>query len=138
MESNKGISDKPRRLDVDLADFRHQIAEYKSQEVIFWEGDPATNFYIILDGKVQILRTKPDGGHILIATLGQGEFFGEMALLQDSPRTGSAIAYFKTKLLVLSENQLAMLIAADAWFGLKMIKVLSERLKRMGDTLVQI
>jgi len=114
------------------------IAQFKTNEVIFWENDPAFHFYIILEGSVEIRRMKKDGNVMPIATLKAGEFFGEMSLLNQLPRTGTAIAKEKTKLLVMTQEQLNQMLADDPKFAMKMIKMLCERLKKLGDVLVQI
>ncbi len=114
------------------------LVEFEPTEVIFWEGESAGNFYIILDGTVEIRRRRPNGDIFVLATLGEGQFFGEMALLQKSPRTGTAMAKTFTRLLVLSERQLLKILGEDRRFAMKMIVMLTERLKKAGDQLVLI
>ena len=111
---------------------------FKTNEVIFWENDPAHQFYVILEGSVEIRRRRENGNVIHLATLKAGEFFGEMSILNQIPRTGTAVAMEKTKLLVIPQEQLLQLLNEDTRFALKMIKMLCERLNKLGDTLVQI
>lgn len=114
------------------------MAEFKPTEVVFWEGDHANHFYIILEGVIEIRRQKPDGNPMVLAALRPGEFFGEMSLLNNLARTGTAVAKEKSKVLVLTQEQLLAVIGEDSQFALKMIKMLCERLKNLGDAFVQI
>jgi CRP-like cAMP-binding protein len=118
--------------------FQKFIVDYKTDEAVFWEGDIAQYFYVILHGKVEIRRTKADGNPLSLAYLEKGQFFGEMALLNRMPRTASAIARTKTKLLVLTEEQLLAIIKIDSHFALKMIRMLCDRLKNLDDVLVKV
>lgn len=74
--------------------------EYNAGDVIFQEGYPADNAYIIQTGKVEIYQTK-DGQEQIIATLGPGEMFGEYGVLDDHPRTASARAVEDTTLQIM-------------------------------------
>jgi len=66
---------------------------YKADENIFWEGEPGVGIYIIQEGAVRIYKTLPDGSDKELAILKNGDFFGEMALLDESPRSASAVAW---------------------------------------------
>ncbi|WP_258229411.1 cyclic nucleotide-binding domain-containing protein, partial [Arthrobacter sp. HMWF013] len=59
---------------------------------VFREGDQGDQLYFIVSGKVKLGRTSPDGRESLLAILGPGELFGEMALFDPSPRTATATA----------------------------------------------
>ena len=112
--------------------------EYDTDEVVFWEGDAAKYFYIILKGRVEIQRRKPDGEHMVLATLEKGGFFGEMALMTSLPRSATAIAKKPCTLLAIDRLQLQKVLAMDPEFAVKMIQILCERLRNLGDALVQV
>ena len=65
---------------------------------VFREGDQGDQLYFIVSGKVKLGRTSPDGRESLLAILGPGELFGEMALFDPSPRTATATAVSETRL----------------------------------------
>lgn len=117
---------------------RQFSVKYKPTEVIFWEGDSAQYFYIILQGDVEIQRRKPDGGHVVLAGLKKGDFFGEMALMTSLPRSATAVAKSPSQLLAMDRTQLQKVLAGNPGFAMKMIQILCERLKGLGDALVQI
>ncbi len=66
---------------------------YESGEVIFSEGDHSDTLYIVADGELRISRHLPGFGEEALAILGPGEVFGEMAWIDDSPRSADAIAH---------------------------------------------
>src|SRR5438876_6600507 len=68
---------------------------------LFDEGDDGDRLYVILDGKIKLTRTAPDGRENLLSVLGPGEMFGELSLFDPRPRTASAVAVTDSKLAAL-------------------------------------
>ena len=77
---------------------------------VFREGDQGDQLYFIVSGKVKLGRTSPDGRESLLAILGPGELFGEMALFDPSPRTATATAVSETRLAGLRNESLNSLL----------------------------
>ena len=77
---------------------------YARDEVIYLRGDAGTAFYVIASGRVKIALTSPDGKEIILRRLGPGGFHGELALLDDEPRSADAIATEPSVLLVLQRD----------------------------------
>lgn len=95
-------------------------------EVIFREGDdPRGEAYLIHAGQVEI-RKRFDSTERVLASLGEGELFGEMALLRRSPRSASAVAVAETELLVLRAERLEWLVRNRPQVALEMLRRLSE------------
>ena len=65
---------------------------FSSGQIVFHLGDPGGLLYIITKGKVKISHSNPDGQEALLAILGAGDHFGELALLDDEPRSATAEA----------------------------------------------
>lgn len=98
----------------------------QSGEVIFREGDdPRGEAYLIHAGQVEI-RKRFDSTERVLASLGEGELFGEMALLRRSPRSASAVAVAETELLVLRAERLEWLVRNRPQVALEMLRRLSE------------
>src|SRR5437667_7692450 len=72
---------------------------YAKDEVIYLKGDPGTAFYVIASGRVKIALTSPEGKEIILRRFGPGDFHGELALLDDEPRSADAIATEASTLL---------------------------------------
>ena len=97
---------------------------FTAGKVIFLEGDRAEEFYVIRRGEVEIRS-----GNRLLETLGENEIFGEMALIDASPRSADAIA--KTDVIVapISEKDYLFLVKHTPFFALKVLRVLARRLR---------
>jgi CRP/FNR family transcriptional regulator, cyclic AMP receptor protein len=110
--------------------------EYSANETIFIEGDPGLGMYIIEEGIVEIL-CGPD--RQCLAELKGGEFFGELSLLDDSPRTASAVAKTRCKLLSFFQPDLFDFLDRKPRLGIKitvnLARVIGERLRRSNEAL---
>jgi CRP/FNR family cyclic AMP-dependent transcriptional regulator len=122
-----------------------QIAEarrFATEEVIFREGDHGRSLYIIVDGRVRIEKHIPGIGQEALAILERGDFFGEMAIIDDAPRSASAIAHAPdTTVVVIEKGALDRLLEqkGDAAHELLQIlcRLLSSRLREINDKIVQ-
>src|SRR5712691_9505483 len=92
------FDDLPRDAFVELVN-RLSYRRYGAGEQILKEGEPGRSFFVIVEGKVRIWKKLPDGEELQLATLGEGAFFGEMALLSGAPRTFIFTATATTELL---------------------------------------
>lgn len=86
------------------------VARVAPGEVIVREGEPADRFYIIVEGELDVTRML-DGGQRLLSSLGAGQFFGEIALLEHSPRTATVTARTEATLLSMDEIEFRNLMA---------------------------
>ena len=105
------FDDLPRDAFVELVN-RLSYRRYSAGEQILREGEPGRSFFVIVDGNVRIWKKMPDGGELELATLGEGAFFGEMALLSGAPRTANVSAQEDTELLEVSDSVLRRLARA--------------------------
>lgn len=106
------------------------IRQYKRNEVIFLEGDLGDSFYLIFAGEIRIYKLSPDGREKTLALIGAGDFFGEMALLDQKLRSASAEATIKTRLGVIHKEHFTKLIHQSPGIALKLIAKLGDRLRR--------
>jgi CRP-like cAMP-binding protein len=110
--------------------------EFRAGEVLFREGESGEEMFVIQSGVVRI--TKHVGGEERpLATLGRGEFIGEMAILNEKPRTATATVIEDAKLLVIGARTLELMISNNAEIALRLVKKLARRLDS-ADELVQI
>jgi CRP/FNR family cyclic AMP-dependent transcriptional regulator len=100
---------------------------FMPDEVVFHERQPGTGMYIIKKGLIKLTKTA-NGEKTKIAELGEGEFFGEMSLLEDYPRSAQATAAVKTELLGVFRPDLFDLIERNPKLGSKILLKLSQRL----------
>jgi CRP-like cAMP-binding protein len=108
--------------------------EYETDEVLFRQGNPGVGMFIIETGSIDIVYD-PTGD--TLATLEDGDFFGELALLNETPRSASAIAREPSVLFGLFRPDLLGLLERNPSLGvdllLRMARVISERLIRSND-----
>jgi CRP/FNR family cyclic AMP-dependent transcriptional regulator len=100
------------------------VLEFKAGEVIFREGDAASEFFVIQSGKVDIRL-----GNRSLGTLSDHDIFGEMALIDAAPRSATAIAATDVKLVPVGEKQFLFLVSRTPHFALNIMRVLARRLR---------
>jgi len=93
-------------------------------ELVFSEGQPGDNMYAVLEGEIDLIV----GGKI-IETMGVGGIFGEMALIDGSPRSTSAQAKIDSKLAVIDKSRFLFLIKNTPNFALDVMHIMAERLR---------
>ena len=116
------------------------LKTYSKSEVVFHQNVPGREMYIVSSGRVDILLEGAQGGKTtLLATIGAGEFFGEMALVDGGPRSASAVAAEdKTRLIVLDRARLVELFREKPEIGLSIIQTLCRRIRAMNEALAQV
>ena len=110
--------------------------EYAPGEVLFREGESGDVMFVIQSGSVRISKHVADYEKVL-ATLGPGEFFGEMAILNGKPRTATATVVVKARCLLIEAPTLEEMVANNSEIALRLIKKLAKRLDS-ADSLVEI
>ncbi len=107
---------------------------YHAGEVVFVEGDIGRALFILESGKIELTRLGPDGKNVPVYTLRPGEFFGEMALLEQLPRTASATAVERSHLYLLYRSKLEQILHYYPRVGVSIMthlaQILSARLRR--------
>lgn len=115
---------------------------FKANEHIFWEGEPGVGMYIIKKGSVKIYRKLSEGHDKELAILKIGDFFGEMALLDESPRSASAVAVEESQLLGIYQPELFDVFERAPKIGLKvpvkLAKIIGMRLRKTNEQLQQL
>ncbi|MEX5269416.1 Crp/Fnr family transcriptional regulator [Kocuria sabuli] len=105
---------------------------------LFHEGDPGDQLYFIISGKIKLGRTAPDGRESLVAIMGPGELFGEMALFDPSPRSTSATAVSETRLAGLRHENLKKVIERSPDVSAQLLQALARRLRRTNESLADL
>lgn len=106
-------------------------------QFVFREHDPGDKLYLILDGAVRISRTVPGMGEEALAVLKAGDYFGEMALIDDFPRSADAYVHESCRLLVIGKDALQDLLFVDRDLAYDLlwtfVRTLSGRLRQTND-----
>jgi CRP-like cAMP-binding protein len=103
---------------------------YPDGTVLFREGDPGDNMFIIQEGQVEI-SSSAAGTQAVISTLGKGDFFGEMALLDSQPRCATATVRGSARLMVLARETLLERVKQDPNIVLRLLRNMCERMRSL-------
>ena len=114
-------------MDLNLPAFERFAVTYKPGDLIFCEYEPGDSFYLIQQGRVQILKILGDIEKT-VDILQPGEMFGEMAILDDSPRSASAVAVDDVKALQFNKANFEILMKGQPQIALKLLKLFSKRI----------
>lgn len=113
--------------------------EHKRNEKIFRHGEPGEKLYLILEGKVRISREIPGMGEEALAVLGKGQIFGEMALLDEGPRSADAIAHETCRVLTVPRDGFDDLLYLNKELAYEVlwsiVRMLLKRLRETNDKL---
>ncbi len=100
---------------------------FQKGDIIFCEYEPGDNFYLIQSGRVQILKILGDIEKT-IDILQPGEIFGEMAILEEAPRSATAIALDEVKALEFNRENFEILMQGNPQIALKLLKLFTKRI----------
>jgi len=105
---------------------------------VFSEGEPGDSLFIILEGKVKIVRRAPDGRENVLSVMGPADQFGELSIFDPGPRTATATALTDVSLAKMSQQALLPWIDAHPEIGVQLLRVLARRLRRTNDTVADL
>jgi CRP-like cAMP-binding protein len=109
-----------------------RVRRFRRGETIFHQGDPGDSLYIVETGAVKIVLPSPAGGEeAIIATLGQTDYFGELAILDGAPHSATAVALEPTETLVLHREPFERLIDSDRSLRIALLAGLTAALRRL-------
>jgi len=118
----------------ELCGYLHPV-ELKGGSNLFRVGDSGDAMYIIESGRVRITVTDADGREVILASLGHGDFFGEMAMLDGHGRSAAATVTEDSRLAVLTRENFLTFVSSDARIVLEMLSANTRRLRRTDDLL---
>jgi CRP/FNR family cyclic AMP-dependent transcriptional regulator len=111
---------------------------FDNSEIIFEEGSGGDEMFIVHSGAVKLVKKFVES-EMVIATIKPGEFFGEMALVDNAPRSVSAIAGVdQTRVLALDRDKFLFLVSHQPAFALTIMHVLCQRIRAMNERLSQL
>ena len=125
----------PLFADLDDADLDSLIAvatrrKFSKDSVIFFEHDPGDSLFMILSGRVKVTILSDDGREIILSVLGDKDFFGEMSLLDNEPRSATAIAMEDTEVVILHQKEFLSIVERRPRILVLLLAVLSSRLRK--------
>ena len=101
--------------------------------VIFHGGDVADAVYVIGSGKVKVVTTSTEGKEFILTVLGAGQVFGEMALVEEAPRSASVVTLTAVELMAIKREDFHHLLATSPGISRSLLGILSRRLRRANS-----
>lgn len=117
-----------RESDLELLARLAQPREYPKNRVVLFANDPCDAFYIVLSGTIKVMLIAEDGREVILSLVRQGDFFGEMSLMDDEPYAASAIAMEDSNLLVLNRDDFRRSVVEMPGMSLGLLRALCGRL----------
>jgi CRP/FNR family transcriptional regulator, cyclic AMP receptor protein len=108
-----------------------EVKVFASGETIFKQGESAQVMYMVIEGDIDLMV-----GRVVVETAHPGSFIGEMALIDDSPRSASARANCECRVFPIDEARFNTLVQETPSFALDVMKALAQRLRRSNETLI--
>jgi len=102
---------------------------YPKGRTIVSEGEPSQSMYILLAGRAKVQRSDSEGKEVILAVLGSGEFFGEMSLIDDSPRSASVITLEPCEFMAVSKDAFKAMLTQSPDVAMNVMRGLVRRLR---------
>jgi CRP/FNR family cyclic AMP-dependent transcriptional regulator len=96
---------------------------------IMSSGDATDSLYIVLSGRLKVMMSDSEGKEVILAILGPGEFFGEMGLIDDEPRSASVVSIEPCELLSIAKRDFKRVIAENSEMAMAVMRGLVRRLR---------
>jgi CRP/FNR family transcriptional regulator, cyclic AMP receptor protein len=106
---------------------------YPKSSVILFEDDPGDALFVVVTGLVKVVLIGEDGREVILSVLKEGNFFGEMALIDDEPRSAHVIAMEDANLLVLRREDFQQRLREAPTMAVGLLRALSRRLREADD-----
>jgi CRP-like cAMP-binding protein len=119
----------------ELARFAHS-ERFQAGEAIVKMGDPGSTLYVVVTGQVNVVRGQPAGDDVVLATLGPGEFFGELSIFDGEKRSATVVAIEETETVTLGRFDIVRAVSHNPQISLSLLKSLSARLRETSARLV--
>jgi CRP/FNR family cyclic AMP-dependent transcriptional regulator len=119
-----------------LDDSEHQLLlrvtsrrSYPRHTLLIQESDVGESLYLLRDGRAKVYLSEPDGREVILSILGPGDFFGEMALLDEQPCSANVMTMDACEFFVIGKDDFRRCLAANAGLAANLLKAMSRRLR---------
>ena len=119
--------------DIDTISTLTATRTFPKNTIIISEGDHSDSLYAILSGKVKVFLSDDEGKEIILNIQGPGEYFGELALLDDAPRSASVMTLEESRMAVISKQAFDDCLSKNPELSLRVIRGLSARLRSLTE-----
>ena len=111
------------------------LRDYKAGEEIVTQGEGGIGLYILASGRAEAVHKRSDGSKAVVNTFGPTDYFGELAVLNDEPRTASVVAVEPTRCMLLSRWEFLGKLRGDADMAIEILQEMAYRFQRALEVL---
>jgi CRP/FNR family cyclic AMP-dependent transcriptional regulator len=111
------------------------LVRYGAGEIVFVTGDPGDSMYVIRKGEVEVFFKDDTGAKVVLETMGPGDFFGELSLLDSGPRTASAVVTRDVEALRVDRRDLDQLLKLQPGSALELLTAMGRRMRVTAELL---
>jgi CRP/FNR family cyclic AMP-dependent transcriptional regulator len=104
----------------------------RSGEVLVHQGEASGDLFTVIQGRLKVVSTAPEGDEVLLSVIGAGEVFGELALLDDKPRSATVCAVEHCRLLVVPRASFRPLLLRMPTLGLRLLQIMAGHVRRLS------
>ncbi len=108
--------------------------QYPGNTILINEGDETDSMYVILSGEAKVFMSDDSGKEVTLNILSDGDYFGELALLDERPRSASVMTMRPSKLLVISKSEFRRCLSDHPEIATNIIRCLSQRVRSLTDS----
>ncbi len=109
-----------------------------AKTIVFKEGDPGDAIYIVKSGKINILKRNSSGQDSVLVTLGKDSVIGDMAVIDDMPRSASVATVQDTTFLIITKQDFRALLGSSPEVAVQILKLMTERLRKTNASLKEL
>lgn len=120
--------------ETDLLTKHCQTRTYPANSILINEGDRTDSMYIILEGEVKVFACDESGKEVILNILGPDEYFGELALVDDQPRSASVMTLKPTKVMVVSKGDFKHCLVENPDLSFNLIRALTRQVRALTDS----
>lgn len=126
------------RMDLDTIAKVGVRKKYKKGSIILLEEEAGAALFVIISGKVKVVRVGDDGREVILSILGEGDFFGEMAILDGLTRSASVVAIQKSELFMIHRRDFLKLLHGFPSVAIALLKELTMRLRKADAQIMSL
>jgi len=112
---------------------RATVRKFPKNSILINEGDATASLYLILSGKVKVFASDEEGREVLLNEIGENEYFGELALIDDEPRSASVMTTEACQIMIISRDDFVEYLQKNTSIALSLLRVLTRKLRQQTD-----
>lgn len=121
--------------DTDALTEHANVRSYPAHSILINEGEQTNSLYVVLEGEVKVYASDENGKEVILNMLGPGEYFGELALVDDAPRSASIKTIMPTKVMIIAKSNFKRALAANPEMAFSLIQSLTRQVRSLTDNI---